>query len=243
MRREYVNWWSDNLDKKMELIVFGDFGFPYIVFPTSKGRFFEWEDYGMIHALKEKIENKIIKLYCIDSIDKESWYAFHHQPPLRLKRHLQWEDYIIKEVIKFIRKDCRDENIPIGATGASFGAYHAVNFFFKHPSLFKKILAMSGIYDIRFLLHGYHDMDVYYNNPIEFIPNLSDESILSQLRQSLKINLVTGTGAWEENAVSSSKNLSDILNARNIHHNLYVWGPEVEHHWYWWKKQAEMYLE
>jgi esterase/lipase superfamily enzyme len=33
----------------MELLAFGERGFPVVVFPTSGGRFWEYEDRGMRH--------------------------------------------------------------------------------------------------------------------------------------------------------------------------------------------------
>ena len=39
----------------MEALVFGDGGSPLVVFPTSMGKFFEYEDRGMIGALAGKL--------------------------------------------------------------------------------------------------------------------------------------------------------------------------------------------
>ena len=59
----------------MEMVVFGHAGAKVLVFPTSQGRFYEWEDRGMIGALSEHINNGWVQVYCVDSIDSESWYA------------------------------------------------------------------------------------------------------------------------------------------------------------------------
>ena len=47
MNREYHRWYSRSLDRDMELLVFGHTGARVLVFPTSMGRFFQWEDSGM----------------------------------------------------------------------------------------------------------------------------------------------------------------------------------------------------
>ncbi len=56
MNREYVKWFSRRLRRDMELLVFGHGGLPVVVFPTSGGRFFEFEDHGMVAALAQRIE-------------------------------------------------------------------------------------------------------------------------------------------------------------------------------------------
>src|ERR1700689_950968 len=48
MNREYHKWYSPALQREMELLVFGHAGVPMIVFPTSMGRFFDYEDRNMI---------------------------------------------------------------------------------------------------------------------------------------------------------------------------------------------------
>ena len=52
MNREYHKWHSPALGRDMELLVFGHAGTPYLVFPTSMGRFFDYENRGMIDAVR-----------------------------------------------------------------------------------------------------------------------------------------------------------------------------------------------
>ena len=73
MHREHVRWYSPRLDKDMDLLIFGHAGARALVFPSSMGKFFEWEDQGMITALGEHLERGWIQLYCVDSVDSESW--------------------------------------------------------------------------------------------------------------------------------------------------------------------------
>jgi hypothetical protein len=46
VNREHHRWHSPSLGRDMELLVFGHAGARMLVFPTSMGRFFEWEDRG-----------------------------------------------------------------------------------------------------------------------------------------------------------------------------------------------------
>ena len=77
---------------------FGHAGRKILVFPTSQGRFFEYEDNKMIAAVADKLENGEIQIYCVDSVDDESWYNKQAHPYWRLQRHLQYERYIINDV-------------------------------------------------------------------------------------------------------------------------------------------------
>ncbi len=81
MKREYHRWHSPSLGRDMELLIFGHAGARVLVFPTSQGRFYEWEDRGMTSALGEHLERGWIQLCCVDSVDAESWYARWRHPP------------------------------------------------------------------------------------------------------------------------------------------------------------------
>ena len=74
MNREYHKWFSPRLGREMELLVFGYGGLPVLVFPTSGGRFFEFEDRGMVAALTDRLKSGGLQLFCVDSVDNESWY-------------------------------------------------------------------------------------------------------------------------------------------------------------------------
>ena len=58
----------------MELLVFGHAGAKVLVFPTRNGRFHEYEDMRMTAVLRQKIDNGELQLFCVDSVDAESFY-------------------------------------------------------------------------------------------------------------------------------------------------------------------------
>ena len=66
MKREYHRWFSPTLGRDMELLVFGHDGLPAVVFPTSQGRFFEFEERGMVASVADKIEGGRLQLFCVD---------------------------------------------------------------------------------------------------------------------------------------------------------------------------------
>ena len=88
----------------MELLVFGHGGIPAVVFPTSCGRFFEFEDHGMVHAIHAKLEAGQMQLFCVDSVDSESWYSRGATPRERITRQIQYESYIMEELLPMVRR-------------------------------------------------------------------------------------------------------------------------------------------
>ena len=52
----------------MEMLVFGHTGLPVLVFPTSRGRFFDAEDNGLTTALAAKIDGGQLQLFCLDCL-------------------------------------------------------------------------------------------------------------------------------------------------------------------------------
>ncbi len=140
MHREYTKWWSPSLGRDMELLTFGHGGTPILAFPSSMGRYFEWEDFGMVEALTPQLENGHNQLICVDSVDAESFYNKDVDPYTRIQRHRQYERYVLDEVVPSIHA----RHGFIITAGASFGAYHALNFVLKQPWHFGKLIAMSG---------------------------------------------------------------------------------------------------
>ena len=95
MNREYHRWFSPSLQRDMEMLVFGHAGARVLVFPTSMGRFFQWEDSGMINTLGDQLEQGDIQLFCVDSVDEESWYAKWKPPAERAWRQTQYDNYLV----------------------------------------------------------------------------------------------------------------------------------------------------
>jgi len=238
MRRDYHKWWSPELGRDMELLVFGHDGLPAVVFPTSQGRFYEFEDRGMVDAVRDKIEGGRLQLFCVDSVDGESWYNRGVGPDWRIARHVQYENYILREVLPLVRKI--NHRPHMASVGCSFGGYHAVNIALKHPHLFSGCLSMSGAYDLKGLgfLHGYYSDDVYFNMPLDYVPNICDHSCLEKMRHNTYV-LATGVHdqCWNDN-----ERLAAEMRAKHIPVRLDVWGDDTGHDWPWWQRMAQVYL-
>ncbi len=242
MNREYHAWHSPSLGQGMELLVFGSGVQPFVVFPTSSGRFFDFENNGMVRAAAPFIESGRITLFCVDSIDRQSWDDPEKSPEEKARRHNDYDRYIVDEVVPFIGTH-RGRPERIMCTGVSMGASHAVLFFCRHPDVFKGVVALSGIYNMRYFLDNYtgDSLDVYYNSPLDFLPNLTDPVTLDRLRHS-DIILCAGQGAWEEPMVRNTRRMKEVLAAKNIPAWIDLWGPDVNHDWPWWQRQFPYFL-
>ena len=242
MNREYRTWHSPSLGQEMELLVYGHAGRPFLVFPTSSGRVYDFENYGMVQAAERFIENGKIRLFAVDSIDPQSWDNKEIRPEEKARRHNDYDAYIISEVVPFIHRECEsDARIMCG--GVSMGASHAVLFFLKHPEVFKGTIALSGIYNFRHFLDNYagDSLDVYFNSPLDFLPNLTDPATLDTCRNS-DIIICVGQGAWEGPMVADTLRIKEILESKGIPCLIDLWGFDVNHDWPWWRKQFPYFL-
>ncbi len=224
----------------MEVAVYGHYGFALLLLPTAAADFLEYERFQLIDAISPQIEAGKVKVFSINSINAESWLNSHMHPRHKAIRHQQFNEYVYNEVVPFIR-NITSQDTHIITTGASFGALHAANLFFRRPDLINGVIAMSGDYDLSSYTKGYHDQDVYFNSPMQYLPNLNDDYILSRIRSSRHIHIVTGSGDWE--APDASRRFSAVLHAKGIPHELDVWGTDIPHDWPSWRKMLPYYLD
>lgn len=241
MNVEYHKWWSGALGQDMELKVYGHAGKPMIVFPTQGGRFYQFEDFGMVSAVSSFIGDGKIKIFALDSIDEQTWANWDIHPGLRASRHNDYDCYFIDEVVPFVRGQY-NMSCKFLATGCSMGGYHAANFFFKHPDVFDVMISLSGIFRLNMFIGDYMDDNVYYNNPLIYLPNLEDPWFLDQYRAS-QIIVCTGQGAWEEEMVADAQALGEILAQKGVPCWIDLWGHDVNHDWPWWRKQLPYFLD
>ena len=73
MQREITEWYSPSLNKTMEVAVYGHYGFALLLFPTAASGFLEYEENGLIESIRPFIDAGKVKVYCINSINSESW--------------------------------------------------------------------------------------------------------------------------------------------------------------------------
>jgi esterase/lipase superfamily enzyme len=242
MNREYHHWYSPRLGRDMEFLVFGHAGAKVLIFPTRDGRFYEYEDLRIVDSLSAKIKAGQLQLFCLDSIDHETFYCFWNRPEDRIQRHIHFEEYVLGEIMPFM--DAKNPHPVTIAHGCSLGAYHAANIAFRHPHLFHKLVAFSGRFDLtlevehfRNLFDGHYDDDVYFHTPTHFLPNLNCETQLNYLRK-MEITLVIGK---EDPFLQNNHDLSRILSQKGIRHELYEWDGRA-HQGHYWRRMAPLYI-
>ena len=237
MQRSYHAWDSPNLGRKMELLLFGHAGNPCLLFPTSKGRFYQNEDSGLISAIADRIEAGHSMVACIDSVDEESWYNESVAPAARVRRHEQYESYVVNEAVPWLRERAQAD-VQADARGLQLRRLlYTMQIGLRHPTIFQKLLSMSGKFETEGFLDGHHDLGVYFHSALQWLPNLGDERILQQL-QNLEIVLATGD---KDFCKQSTEHLSGILWNKGIGNHLSVW-RDADHDWPVWRQQIREYM-
>lgn len=237
MRRDYIKWYSPSLHRDMELLAYGHRGFPVAVFPTSGGRFHEYEDRGMIHSLAPKIDAGELQVITVDSVDRDSWYARWKRPEGRLHHQNAFDAYLVNELTPFIKD--RTSWPQFAATGCSFGGYHAINFALRHPDIVTYAVSMSGAFDIprRFLPEGFYNDDAFFHSPLDYIPGNNDPWFLDRYRRNY---YVLGVGNHDP-LFDNNVKMAHTLGAKGIPHNLEVWDGFV-HDWPWWHQMVRKFF-
>jgi esterase/lipase superfamily enzyme len=240
MHVEEHAWSSAVLGHDMGLKVYGHDGRPVIAFPSQEGRYWDFENWGMIDACARLIEAGRARIVAVDGIDWQSWANWSAHPSDRARRHEAYDRYLVTEVAPFVRQLTGHETAWV--TGASMGAYHAANAIFRHPDLFDGLVAMSGLYQLRMFIGDEVDDPVYFNSPLLYLPGLEDPWYLSRFR-SAKLAFVVGQGAWEGEMVADTRAMEEVLRAKGIPAIVDFWGEDVDHNWPWWRRMLPYYLE
>ena len=239
MERHLTSWYSPSLNREMPIAVYGHYGFALLLIPTAAADYLEYERFQLIDAIAPFIDAGKVKVFSINSINNESWMNNEMDPHHKAIRQNQFNDYVYNEVVPFIRTHTSQDTIII-TCGASFGALHSANLFFKRPDMINGCIAMSGVYDLTEYTKGYFDENVYYNSPIHYIPNLTDHAILEQIRRSWHIHLVTGSGEYED--PEANRRFAGVLYDKGIPYELDIWGPDIRHDWSTWRAMLPHYL-
>ena len=241
MNREYHRWWSPHLNRDMELKIYGHGGKAILIFPSSSGKFYDYEDHNMLKPCQSFIAAGKIKLFNIDSIDEHGWLDRQTSSTERARHYDEYDRYIIHEIIPFIRSHGTAYE-KIMSTGCGIGATHAANFFFKHPDLTDTLLGLSGIYSPQKFFGDDIDAQTYFHFPLAYLPNLTDNWFLAKFRES-RLIFCTGQAEDEQDALADAQMMQQILQAKKIQATFDFWGEDVSHDWFWWQKQFPYFLQ
>lgn len=231
MTERYYKWYSPNLSMDTQMLVFGDRGYPVVLFPTTMGRYYECKDFGLVESVRWFVEQGLVQIYCVDSINEHSWYNRSIHPADKVRNHAWYDKMIREEVVERIRWNTGSGRVAVA--GPSFGGYQAAAFAFRHPGLVSHLFTMSGAFDIKSFLDGYYDDNVYYFNPVDFVPGANDGNLWN-------MKIILGTSEWDI-CKDANYTMSGILSRKNISHWLDV-RPNGPHDWPLWKEMFPHYL-
>ena len=226
----------------MELLIFGHAGAKVLMFPTRDGRFWEYEDLNVVGSLADKINAGQLQLYCVEGLAQETFYDAGRHPADRIGRHAAYEEYILNEVLPLMAATNSHECTM--AVGCSLGAFQAASLALRHPHLFRKLVALSGRFDLTMqvedfgdLFDGYYNDEIYFRTPTHFLPGLSCSWRLDMLRR-LEIVLAVGEA---DPFLENNRDLIRLLGAKNVHPRLHIWDGRA-HRAGAWRKMAALYI-
>jgi esterase/lipase superfamily enzyme len=244
MERVQVELPAPGLDRTGTVIRYGHFGRPVVVFPSERGRAWDYENNGMVEAVRFLLDEGRIKLYCVDSFDDLSWSDTWIPLEERARRHGAYAAWITDAVVPWIGSDSPGVGEAV-VTGCSMGAYHALQFALTRADLFPVAICQSGNYDPA-LWHAWGERAeaAYFTNPTAYVPQLGGGP-LEWLRNRLHVVLTVGQGPWEVHPTASlpeTRRMAALLAERGIPHELDVWGHDSAHDWPWWQRQIAHHL-
>jgi len=213
------------------MLVFGDEGYPLILFPTSMGRYYESKDRGLIDALGWFVDQQLVRIYCPDSIDSHSWYNRHIPPAERAYNHTLYDKVLLHEVLDRAVQETGVQRVAVA--GCSFGGYHAANLAFRYPEKVSYLFCLSATFDVRSRLDGHYDDNVYFNNPVDYMP---DNTAAALWRMGIILGVADNDVTRQQN-----EQFSRILAAKHIMHWLDI-RPNAVHDWPLWKEMLPYYL-
>ena len=227
----YHKWYSPRLSKDIEVLSFGTRGYPVILFPTSRGHYYENKDFKLIDSVNWFLDEGLVKIYCVDGIDEMSWYNKNIHPADRARNHQWYDQMLYYELVPLAQRETGVGRV--ATAGCSFGGYHATNFAFRHPEVVKYVFNMGAAFDIRDQVDGHYDDQVYFNNPMDFLPSAQNDFFYDMF-------VVLGTGT-KDMCWNANERMAEILRNKGINHWLDV-RQNAEHDWPVWREMFPHYL-
>lgn len=247
MKVEWFKEYSQNLGRDMEFKVFGHAGKPCIFFPCQNARFYDYENKGLIYTIRDYIEDGRIQVFCVDSVDIDSWSS---DKPARWAMETQeaYYRYIVEELVPRIYEINTYGNgggvaSGIMVYGCSMGAFHSMNFFLRRPDIFDAVLALSGIYRSDFFIKNYQDDLTFLNSPLDSLRLMEWNHPYIELYKRSRIIVCCGAGTYEEEFLKDTKDLEYELKKFGIDAWFDYWGFEYPHDWFSWHQQTLKLLD
>ncbi len=238
MLKDVARWRSSRLEQEVQLVRWGHYGTPVLLFPTAGGDAEEVERFHLVGALGGLIDAGRIKVYSTDSIAGRAWISREHSGAYCSRVQTLFDAYIYNEVVPAIRGDCLSASIELIAAGASIGAFNAVASVCRHPDVFRMAIAMSGTYDLSKFLTGDFTDDFYFSSPLHFLPGLEGPQL--DLLRTRFVLMPSGEGEYED--IGESWRMANVLGAKGVPNRVDSWGRGYRHDWETWRAMLPQYL-
>lgn len=229
------------LGRDLPFAVLGHTGMPVMVFPTQNGRCTDFHDFRMPETIVDHINAGRVQLFCVDSIDRETWFDKNGDKSHRSWLQEMWFRYCTEEFMPLMLQINGTHRAPI-TMGCSMGATHALNTFLRRPDLFNGVIALSGAYDARYFFGDYMDSNLYNNSIVDYMAGIAPDHAYIPMFNTRSIYICTGQGAWEEEMIRTTKMVRKIFEEKGIRACIDFWGHDVNHDWPWWRKQFPYFL-
>src|SRR5690606_3554126 len=156
--------------RDLNVIRYGHFGRPLLMFPSEAGQAWQPADFGLIDAIAPLIDTGRVTVFTVDTLDDWTWSAYDIATEERAHRHGVYHRWLVDSVVPWIFDELGGRT-DILTTGVSMGAYHAVQATLTRADLFPTAIAMSGNYDpAGFRGFGELGDATYFANPMSYVP-------------------------------------------------------------------------
>ena len=240
MYRDAISYHSNVLGEDLGVIVYGMTGYPIIVFQTQDSKCTNYEDFGMISELADYIDDGKVQLFCVDSIDQESWSNTNGDKSWRAQRQEDYFRFVTDELVPYVHDRNGSDLRPL-ATGCSMGATHSAIAALRRPDLFQGCIALSGVYRTSFFFGDWMDENLYMNDMVQMLHGLPADHPYIDLYNHRSLCFCVGQGAWED-GLSDLRDMDASFKRLGINAWCDFWGYDVNHDWPWWKKQMRYFL-
>ena len=75
---------------------------------------------------------------------------------------------------------------------------------------------------------------------MNYMPNLTDNWYLENIRKSNHIHILSGSGAFED--PEASRRFAGVLYSKGINYELDIWGSDMRHDWPTWRDMLPYYI-
>ena len=240
MYRDAISYHSNVLGEDLGVIVYGMTGYPIIVLQTQDSKCTNYEDFGMISELADYIDGGKVQLFCVDSIDQESWSNTNGDKSWRAQRQEDYFRFVTDELVPYVHDRNGSDLRPL-ATGCSMGATHSAIAALRRPDLFQGCIALSGVYRTSFFFGDWMDENLYMNDMVQMLHDLPADHPYIHLYNHRSLCFCVGQGAWED-GLSDLRDMDASFKRLGISAWCDFWGYDVNHDWPWWKKQMRYFL-